>query len=151
MPVKEAQARIKINKLLDTAGWRFFDDAQGHTNVVVEPNVKLTQAQVDAMGNDIETSSKGFIDFLLLDEQGLPLVVLEAKAEGRCAEEDSMEDDNPEDQIRELLVHKHYFPLNDIEACHGFDIRSLATQPRFDVMQALFEEFVSFYPAETLE
>ena len=27
MPAKEAQARIKINKLLETAGWRFFDDA----------------------------------------------------------------------------------------------------------------------------
>lgn len=25
---KEAQARIKINKLLETAGWRFFDDAR---------------------------------------------------------------------------------------------------------------------------
>jgi len=26
---KEAQARIKINRLLETAGWRFFDDGQG--------------------------------------------------------------------------------------------------------------------------
>jgi len=29
MSAKEAQARIKINKLLEAAGWRFFDDAQG--------------------------------------------------------------------------------------------------------------------------
>jgi type I restriction enzyme, R subunit len=78
---KEAQARIKINKLLESAGWRFFDDAQGKANIALEPNVKLTHAQVDAMGNDFETSSKGFIDFLLLDTQGFPLVVLEAKAE----------------------------------------------------------------------
>jgi len=25
MPSKEAQARIKINKLLEKAGWRFYD------------------------------------------------------------------------------------------------------------------------------
>lgn len=80
---KEAQARIKINKLLEVAGWRFFDDQQGKANITLEPNVKLTQAQVDAMGNDFETTSKGFIDFLLLDERGFPLLVLEAKAEGK--------------------------------------------------------------------
>ncbi|UUZ71420.1 hypothetical protein LP415_20670 [Polaromonas sp. P1(28)-8] len=66
---KEAQARIKINKLLEAAGWRFFDDPQGKANITLEPNVKLTQGQVDAMGNDFETTSKGFIDFLLLDEK----------------------------------------------------------------------------------
>jgi type I restriction enzyme R subunit len=83
MSAKEAQARIKINKLLEAAGWRFFDDALGRANVVLEPNVKLTQVQIDAMGNDFDASSKGFIDFLLLDEQGFPLVVLEAKAESK--------------------------------------------------------------------
>jgi type I restriction enzyme, R subunit len=78
---KEAQARIKINKLLESAGWRFFDDTHGKANIALEPKVKLTHAQVDAMGNDFETSSNGFIDFLLLDTQGSPLLVLEAKAE----------------------------------------------------------------------
>ena len=83
MAVKEAQARIKINRLLEEAGWRFFDDTRGRANVVLEPNVKLNQVQMDALGNDFETSSKGFIDFLLLDEQSFPLVVLEAKAESK--------------------------------------------------------------------
>lgn len=78
---KEAQARIKINRLLESAGWRFFDDERGRATIALEPNVKLTQSQVDALGNDFETSSKGFIDFLLLDDKGFPLVVLEAKAE----------------------------------------------------------------------
>lgn len=80
---KEARARIKINKLLEASGWRFFDDERGKANIALEPNVKLTQAQVDAMGEDFETSGKGFIDFLLLDVQGFPLVVLEAKAEDK--------------------------------------------------------------------
>ena len=79
--LKEAQARIKINKLLEAAGWRFFDDEHGQANIALEPNVKLAHSQVDALGNDFETTSKGFIDFLLLDDKGFPLLVLEAKAE----------------------------------------------------------------------
>ena len=77
---KEAQARIKINQLLEAAGWRFFDTAAGNANIGLEHNVKLTQLQVDALGNDFETTSQGYIDFLLLDDRGFPLVVLEAKA-----------------------------------------------------------------------
>ena len=68
-----------------------------------------------------------------------------------CAAEDGMEYDNRDDQIRELLVHKHYFSLKDIEAGRRFDIRSLATEPRFEAMQELFDQFVSLYPAETVE
>jgi len=78
---KEAQARIKINHLLEAAGWRFFDTAQGKANITLKPNIKITQTQMDGTGDDYEISSHGFIDFLLLDEQGFPLVVLEAKAE----------------------------------------------------------------------
>ena len=64
---KESQARIKINKLLEASGWRFFDDEKGRANISLEPNVKLTHAQIDALGSDFETSSKDFIDFLLLE------------------------------------------------------------------------------------
>lgn len=83
MAAKEAKARIKINKLLEESGWRFFDDASGKANVVLEPNVKLTKARIDGLGENFESTSNGFIDFLLLDEQGYPLVVLEAKAEDK--------------------------------------------------------------------
>ena len=67
MSAKEAKSRIKINKCLEDTGWRFFDSKEGQANIALEPNVKLTQTQVDAWGNDFETSSSGFIDFLLLD------------------------------------------------------------------------------------
>lgn len=83
MAVKEAKARIKINKHLEESGWRFFDEKGGKANVVLEPNVKLTKEQVDDLGENFETTSNGFIDFLLLDERGYPLVVLEAKAEDK--------------------------------------------------------------------
>ncbi len=76
---KEAQARIKINKLLEVAGWRFFPDANGPANIRLETHVKITQHVLDALGNDFEKTQNGFIDFLLLDPKGFPVAVLEAK------------------------------------------------------------------------
>jgi len=66
MSNKEANARIKINKLLEESGWRFFDNEEGLANVSLEPNVKLSQKDIDAFGDDFETTKNGFIDFLLL-------------------------------------------------------------------------------------
>lgn len=83
MAAKEAQARIKLNKLLEEAGWRFFDHGKDKANIVLEPKVKLTKAIVDELGENFETVGNGFIDFLLLDERGFPLIVLEAKAEDK--------------------------------------------------------------------
>lgn len=83
MAAKEAKSRIKINKLLEDTGWRFFDDRNGKANVVLEPTIKLTQAMIDALGENFEKTTTGFIDFLLLDAQGFPLVVLEAKSEDK--------------------------------------------------------------------
>ena len=83
MAGKEAKARIKINKLLEESGWRFFDDAKGKASIVLEPKVKLTKAVIDALGDNFEDASNGFIDFLLLDDAGFPLVVLEAKSEDK--------------------------------------------------------------------
>ena len=83
MKAKEAKARIKINKLLEEAGWRFFDDEKGTANIQVEPNVKNTKKQIDDMGDDFESRTGGFIDYLLLDENGKPFVVLEAKSESK--------------------------------------------------------------------
>ncbi|MEI7188549.1 DEAD/DEAH box helicase family protein [Dickeya dianthicola] len=80
---KEAQARIKINKLLESVGWRFFDDSKGKANVALEPNVKLSQAQINDLGENFESTTNGFVDFLLLDEKSFPLVVLEAKSEDK--------------------------------------------------------------------
>ncbi len=83
MPAKEATARIKINKLLEAAGWRFFGDANGRANISLENNVRLTRTASDEYGNDFEKLGKGFIDFLLLDESNFPIVVLEAKSENK--------------------------------------------------------------------
>lgn len=83
MADKEATARIKINQLLTAAGWRFFPEAGHPANISLEPSVALRSADLDALGQDFETAPKGFIDFLLLDAKGFPLIVLEAKAESK--------------------------------------------------------------------
>ena len=88
MSGNEATARIKINKLLEEASWRFLDDATidgkgGKANIQLEPNVKITRKELDDFGNDFETTKNGFIDFLLLDDKGFPFIVLEAKSEDK--------------------------------------------------------------------
>jgi len=79
----EAKARIKINRLLEEAGWRFFDDERGKANILLENNVKITKQKFDELGENFEKTTYGYVDFLLLDENGYPLIVLEAKAEDK--------------------------------------------------------------------
>ncbi|MCB4756122.1 MAG: DEAD/DEAH box helicase family protein, partial [Elusimicrobia bacterium] len=81
MADKEATARIKINKLLEAAGWRFFPEGSAPANIRLEPTVTIKSSDLDALGENFEKTSKGLIDFLLLDARGFPLIVLEAKSE----------------------------------------------------------------------
>lgn len=83
MAAKEATARIKINKLLEAAGWRFFAEGDAPANIGLEANATIKSSDLDALGEDFEKTSKGFIDFLLLDTKGFPLIVLEAKSEDK--------------------------------------------------------------------
>ena len=78
--MNEATARIRINSLLEKAGWRFFPDGDRPANVSLEQGVTISQSDIDDLGDDFEKTEKGFADFLLLDSRGYPLVVLEAKA-----------------------------------------------------------------------
>lgn len=75
---KEAKARLKINSLLEESGWRFFEKDGKPTTVQVETNVKMSE-----IGDDFENVMNGFIDYLLLDERGFPICVLEAKSEDK--------------------------------------------------------------------
>ena len=78
---QEATARIKINKLLEAAGWRFFSDGGQAANIRLEPSVTIKSNDLSAIGDNFEKIERGFVDFLLLDAKGSPLLVLEAKAE----------------------------------------------------------------------
>ena len=81
--MNEATARIKINKLLEEAGWRFFAENGKPANIVLEAGASIRESDLDNLGDDFEKTKKGYIDFLLLDEKGRPCIVLEAKSENK--------------------------------------------------------------------
>ncbi len=83
MANKEATARIKINKLLEVAGWRFFAEGSAPANICLEPSVTIKSSDLESLGENFQKTSKGLIDFLLLDTKGFPLIVLEAKSEDK--------------------------------------------------------------------
>ncbi|MDP3730369.1 MAG: hypothetical protein Q8R14_02465 [Candidatus Omnitrophota bacterium] len=79
---KEAQARIKINKLLEESGWRFETDKAGPASIRLEAGVKFSE-----LGNDFENAEthdkrRDAIDFLLLDKDGRALVVVAGNSGG---------------------------------------------------------------------
>jgi len=80
---KEAKARIRINKYLEDAGWRFFDTDADSANICLETNVKITEQALSDLGEDFEKTKNGFTDYILLDDKGFPFVVLEAKKEDK--------------------------------------------------------------------
>ncbi len=55
MSSKEATARIKINKLLEAAGWRFFSEGNLPANVCLEPSVTIKSTDLEALGGDDRT------------------------------------------------------------------------------------------------
>ncbi len=67
---KEAQARLKINKLLEEGEWILIDTPTQRANVRVELKTN-------------KEDGRGFADYVLLDDKGFPLVVLEAKSEDK--------------------------------------------------------------------
>lgn len=66
--------------MLERSGWRFFADDDKPANIQLEAGVSLGQSDLDALGDDFEGVGKGYVDYLLLDDGGRPLVVLEAKS-----------------------------------------------------------------------
>ena len=78
---KEAKARILINDLLRRSGWRFFDDETGSANIALEAHVKIKKKTLEELGDDFERTANSYVDYLLLDERGFPIAVLEAKSE----------------------------------------------------------------------
>jgi type I restriction enzyme R subunit len=81
MSKKEAQARIKINKLLELAGWRFFPDKDGLDNIICECRTTRKTYSPNALGDNFEKTSHGFVDYVLLNLERKPVSVVEAKRE----------------------------------------------------------------------
>ncbi|MFT3868901.1 MAG: DEAD/DEAH box helicase family protein [Nibricoccus sp.] len=79
----EAQARIIINKLLEQAGWRFLPDRDGQReNIVCEHRVaRKVFAPNIYLGTDFQHAPQGFVDYVLLGNDGKAVGVVEAKKE----------------------------------------------------------------------
>jgi type I restriction enzyme R subunit len=58
MENKEATARIKINKLLEAADWRFFAKGSAPANIRLEPSVTIKSSDLDALGENFKKTSK---------------------------------------------------------------------------------------------
>ena len=130
MTNNEATARIKINKLLESSGWRFFAEGGQPANIVLEAGTQITSLDLDAFGEDFEKTSKGFIDFLLLNEKGCPFIVLEAKAGylNPLVGKEKARDYAKSQKCRFVILsngNKHYFW--DLEQGNPYDISNFPT------------------------
>jgi type I restriction enzyme R subunit len=79
---KETDARILIDDQLRVAGWNPADKSQVLTEVKVSSGPLSVEPSVQAALNvlsDGETISNGRADYVLLDQQGRPLAIIEAK------------------------------------------------------------------------
>ena len=135
MAGKEAQARIKINKLLEEAGWRFIADVNGPANIVLESGVSITpEYMTDKWGDDFEKTQKGYIDYLLLDSNGYPIALVEAKRE-------SIHPLNAKEQARKYgnAQHIRYIFLSNGNITYQWDLQKGNPQviSRFPSPQAL--------------
>ncbi|MFZ2663832.1 MAG: DEAD/DEAH box helicase family protein [Patescibacteria group bacterium] len=134
---KEAKARIKINRLLDEAGWRFDDTEFGKASIQLESGIKIKD-----LGDDFEHTKNGYIDYLLIDQGGFPLAVLEAKRE-------SIHPLSAKEQARDYAnsVHARYIILSNGNVHYLWDTKEGNPEQimRFPA-QASLEQFQTYIP-----
>jgi hypothetical protein len=61
---------------------------------------------------------------------------------------DEREYPDPEDQIREVLIHGNYLSQRDIEICLSFDLDTFAARPEYKNMRELHHALVATYRGE---
>ena len=143
MTNNEATARIKINKLLESAGWRFFAEGGQPANIALEAGTEIRSWDLDEFGENFEKTSKGFIDFLLLNEKGFPFIVLEAKAEylNPLVGKEQARDYAKSQKCRFVILsngNQHYFW--DLEQGNPYDISNFPTPQSVMGYQKLISE-----------
>ena len=143
MTNNEATARIKINKLLESAGWRFFAEGGQPANIALEAGTEIRSWDLDEFGENFEKTSKGFIDFLLLNEKGFPFIVLEAKAEylNPLVGKEQARDYAMSQKCRFVILsngNQHYFW--DLEQGNPYDISNFPTPQSVMGYQKLISE-----------
>ncbi|MBC8213074.1 MAG: DEAD/DEAH box helicase family protein [Candidatus Marinimicrobia bacterium] len=81
MNLSESHVRFKIDILLRRAGWILNGDSRD--NVMPEYEVKSTDTKPDAFGNEVTVTTRKYADYVLLDDNGFPILVLEVKRENK--------------------------------------------------------------------
>ncbi len=66
---------IKINKRLETTGWRFLAEGAAPANIRLESSVTIKSSDMEALRENFEKTSKSFIDFSLPDTKNIPLIL----------------------------------------------------------------------------
>lgn len=126
---KEAKARLKINKLLEDAGWRLIDSDSGRSNVDVETKVDL--------GDDFENTHNGYTDYQLLDNNQKPIAILEAKRE-------SIPPLSAKEQARAYAnsIHARYIILSNGNTHYFWDMKFGNPEPisSFPSLESLIED-----------
>jgi type I restriction enzyme R subunit len=132
---KEAKSRLKIDKLLEKAGWRLLDNGDKKSNVDVEPCIKKHGRLY--LGDDFEHTKNGFIDYLLLDDSQKPVAVLEAKRE-------SIQPLSAKEQARDYAnsIHARYVILSNGNTHYLWDMKFGNPEPisAFPTLESLTED-----------
>jgi hypothetical protein len=64
------------------------------------------------------------------------------------ADEEERRYADPDDEVREVLVHGYYLSQKDIEVCGAHDITGYSNHPHFASIEALHEHLCSSYLEE---
>lgn len=130
---KEAQARLKINELLSESGWRLVDAEGRRANVKVETRVS-------------SADNRGFADYVLLDSNRFPILVIEAKNENKNPL-------NGKEQARTYAknLHARFIILSNSVTHYFWDIElgSPTIINKFPTLETL-EGYKSFKPKKEL-
>ena len=80
--MSEAAARVKINRLLEEAGWRFFAEDGKSANICLEPSVTIKTRTSMTWAMTSRRHPEASSTFCC-SKAGFPFIVLEAKSEDK--------------------------------------------------------------------
>ncbi|MFM7853709.1 MAG: type I restriction enzyme HsdR N-terminal domain-containing protein, partial [Flammeovirgaceae bacterium] len=108
----------------------FFAEGGQPANIVLEAGTQITSLDLDEFGDNFEKTSKGYLDFLLLNEKGFPFIVLEAKSErlDPLVGKEQARDYAKSQKCRFVILsngNKHYFW--DLEQGNPYEITNFPT------------------------
>ncbi len=110
----EAQARIKINKLLEAAGWQFENSDKGKVNIQLEPGVDYS-----ALGDDFEHKKVKYCE----------------KIKGCKIDKSCVDEEVARDFVLAKLVNELGYKPEDIQLEKDYDIgRPKVNKPRIDII-----------------